>query len=130
MFKKRDKKGTILMENIIFLILNLLFLMILVLFLIRQGQGAIVLEQAYAKHIALVIDSAKPVMLIKLNMEKGKKLAEENGLDFDDVVRIDGNLVTVKLSEKGGYTYSFFNDVDVGPYSEGDFYILTINENK
>ena len=116
------------MENIIFIILNLLFLTILILFLFKQGQGAVVLEQSYAKHIALVIDSAKPVMLIKINMDKGKELAEDNGVNFEEVVRINGNVVTVKLSEKGGYSYSFFNDVDVGEYPEGEFYVFTINE--
>ena len=128
MIKKRDKRAKILMENIIFIILNLLFLTILILFLFKQGQGAVVLEQSYAKHIALVIDSAKPVMLIKINMDKGKELAEDNGVNFEEVVRINGNVVTVKLSEKGGYSYSFFNDVDVGEYPEGEFYVFTINE--
>jgi hypothetical protein len=61
----------------------------------------------------MLIDSANPVMVIKLDMEKGRKLAENNELDFNDVVKITENVVRVKLSEKGGYTYSFFNDVTV-----------------
>jgi len=130
------KKGTILVENIIFIILNLLFLTVLVLFLVKQGSGAIVLEQAYSKQIAMLADSAKPIMLIKMDMDKGKTIAEKNGINFNDVVKIDGNIVTVKLSEKGGYSYAFFNDVDVGHYAEKDdktgkytgIYILTINK--
>jgi len=117
MFKKRGKSGKILMENVIFIILNVLFLMLLVLFLLRQGQGAVFLEQSYAKQIALSIDSAKPGMNIVLDMSKGKELAEKKGIDFKDIVKINGNVVTVKLSEEGGYSYSFFNDVNVGkPY--------------
>ena len=116
--KKRGKSGKILMENIIFIILNLVFLMILILFLLKQGQGAIVLEQTYAKQIALFIDSAKPGMVITLNMEKGIKLAEKEGLDFDEVVKINNNIVMVRLSPKGGYSYSFFNDVNVSAYPE------------
>jgi hypothetical protein len=114
------KKGTILVENIVFIILNLLFLSILVLFLVRQGSGAILLEQTYSKQIAMVIDSAKPDMIIKMDMYKGKKLAEKNGLDFNDAVKIEENTVIVKLSKKGGYSYSFFNDVDVSPYAAKD----------
>ena len=103
------------MENIVFIILNLLFLTIIVLFLLKQGSGAIVLEQTYSKQIAMLVDSSKPGMIIKIDMEKGQKLAEENKIDFKDVVRISDNTVRVKLTSqvKGGYTYSFFNDVNV-----------------
>ena len=58
------KKGSILTGNIIFILLNLLFLSILILFLIKQGEGAIVLEESYAKQIALLIDSAKTESVI------------------------------------------------------------------
>ncbi|GAJ02310.1 unnamed protein product [marine sediment metagenome] len=51
------KRGTILAENIIFITLNILFLVILILFIWKQGAGAIVLEQSYAKQIALLVDS-------------------------------------------------------------------------
>jgi len=107
------------MENVIFIILNILFLAILILFLLKQGQGAVLLEQSYAKQIVLLIDSAKPGMIIILDMSKAKDLAEKNGLEFKDIVTKTDNIITVKLSEKGGYSYSFFNDVDVGnPYPD------------
>jgi hypothetical protein len=118
MKKEVSKKGAILMENLIFIILNMVFLAILILFLLRQGQGAVLLEQSYAKQIALLIDSAKPGMTIALDMEKAKKLSEKNNIEFKDVVSINNNVVMVKLSEKGGYTYSFFNDVDVNAYPD------------
>ncbi len=123
------KRGTILVENIIFIILNLLFLSILVLFLVKQGSGAVLLEQSYAKQIALLIDSGEPGMTLKINMEKAKKLSEKNGINFEEVVKIDENLVTIKLSEGSGYSYSFFNDVEVAPpYTDGEFYILNIDK--
>jgi hypothetical protein len=129
------KKGTLLIENVIYIILNGVFLFALALFLIKQGSGAIVLEQAYSKEIALITDSAQPLMLIKINMEKGKKIAEENGIDFKDVVKIEGNIVSVKLTNNGGYSYSFFNDVDAKVYPEVNaqneytgMYVLTIND--
>ncbi|MFH1503545.1 MAG: hypothetical protein ABIE36_02720 [Candidatus Diapherotrites archaeon] len=129
------KKGTILIENVVFIILNLIFLSVLVLFLLRQGSGAIVLEQIYAKEIAMIGDSAKPVMMIKIDMSKGKKLVDGNGVDFSKIVKINENIVEVKLTSKGGYRYAFFNNIDLTAYAERDdkneytgMYVLTINE--
>jgi len=131
----KNKRGDILVENVIFIVLNIIFVSILILFLFRQGSGAGLLEQTYSKQIALMIDSAKPVMEIKLNMEKTKKIAEENKFDFKDVVSITGNVVNIKLSQKGGYEYSFFNDVEVKAFPETDskneytgVYVFTINK--
>ena len=128
----KNKRGVLLVENIIFLILNILFISILLLFLFRQGSGAIVLEQSYAKNIALLIDSSKPVTEMILNMKEGFILAEKNGLQREDIVKIDSNrnIVTVRLSDKGGYEYSFFNDVDVTAYPDifpENNYVIKIN---
>ncbi len=127
---EKNRRGTILIENVIFIVLNILFLMILILFLYRQGSGAIVLEQSYAKNIALLIDSAKPVTEVKLNMEDAFSLAEKNGVKPEDIVKINENVITIKLSDKGGYQYSFFNDVDATAYpdvSPNENYIIKIN---
>lgn len=100
------------------------------LFLFRQGSGAIVLEQSYAKNIALLIDSSRPVTEMKLNMKEGFNLAEANGINAEDIVKINGNIVTVKLSGQGGYDYSFFNNVDVTVYPDiypEKNYVIKIN---
>jgi len=126
----KNNRGTILIENVVFLILNILFLTILILFLYKQGSGAIVLEQSYAKNIVLLIDAGKPIMEMKLNMEDAINLAEKNGLKREEIVKITGNTVTVKLSSNGGYSYSFFKDVDVTAYpdiSTEKNYIININ---
>ena len=122
MTRRVKKKGTILVENIVFIILNLLFLVVLVLFLVKQGSGAVVLEQTYSKQIAMIADLAKPGMIIKMDMTRGKTLADSNGFNFNEVVRISDNAVRVKLSSsvKAGYTYSFFNDVNVLPQALKD----------
>ena len=123
------KRGNILVENIIFIILNLIFLTILVLFLFSKISGAAVLEEKYAKQIALIIDSAEPVMEINLDVGEMIKEAKDNSWELNNVITINDNLVTVKLRKKGGYSYSFFNNVDVMPYyAGGDRYILTVNE--
>jgi hypothetical protein len=128
------KRGTILLENIIFIILNLLFISILILFIYLKSENAAVLEEVYAKQIALIIDSAKPGMIINLDMEKAIETAKkELGEDrIKEIVSIDNNIVTVKLREKGGYEYSFFNNVDVNAYPDtnGKDYVIVINELK
>jgi len=131
MIKRRNKKANILTENIIFIILNLVFLTILLLFLFSKMQSVAVLEEQYAKQIALIIDSSKPVMDIRLNMEKAFNKKEE-GWDIKNIVTIDENkkIVTVKLRERGGYSYSFFNDVDVTVYPDinnSRDYVIKIN---
>ncbi len=124
-----DKRGNILVENIVFIILNLIFIGVLILFIIKQGSGAVVLEQSYAKQIALLIDSAKPGMKISLNMKNALALAEKNNV-LDKMVLIDKNIITVSLSEKGGYSYSSFNGVEVTSYRDQvnpDLYIFVVN---
>ncbi len=121
------KRGQILVENIIFIVLNLIFLSILILFLYSKTGGEAILEEKYSKQIALLIDSAKPGMEIHLNMEDAIEKAEENNWDKNKIVLISGNTVTVQLREKGGNFYSFFNDVTVSrPYSDGEEYIFLI----
>lgn len=107
------KRANILIENVIFIILNVVFLGILILFIFKQGVGVVVLEQSYAKQIALLIDSAKPGMVITLDMIDAIEEADKEAWNHNDIVNIQGNIVTVKLSEKGGHSYSFFNDVEV-----------------
>lgn len=112
--KKIGKKGNILTENIIFIVLNLVFITILLLFLFSKTGDASILEEKYAKQIALLIDAAEPVMTIHLNMEDGIKIAEKENFPSSEIVKITGNMVTVKFREKdSGYSYSFFNDVGV-----------------
>jgi len=125
-----NKKGNILTENIIFIILNLVFISILFLFLYQQGQGAIILEESYSKQIALLLDNAKPGMIIKLNLDKGIELAEKNKLDTDKIVAISDNTVNVQLSEKGGYNYHFFTDYKIDYYRSGNYYYFVINQNE
>ncbi len=122
------KRGQILAENTIFISLNLIFLTILVLFVVsRTGTDASV-EEKYAKQIALMIDAAEPEMVIQLNMKKVIEKGKENG--WNKIVLIQGNNVTVKMREKGGFTYSFFNDVKVTAHKKEkeDGYFFSINK--
>ena len=126
--QKNHKAGKILFPTVIFIVLNIMIFGTLLIFVSRTFGGAVVYEQAYAKQIALIINEAKPVMEIKLNMEDGMKLAEKNNIDFDEIVKIENNAVIVKLSRTGGYSYSFFNDINITAYPDNEFYVFNINE--
>jgi len=131
--KNKNKKGNILTENIIFIVLNLVFITILLLFLFSKTGAASVLEEKYAKQIALLIDAAEPAMTIHLDMEDAIKIAEKENFPAGEIVKITGNIVTVKLREKGGYSYSFFNDVEANAnfdtLNKKEYYFV-ISENK
>lgn len=108
------------METIIFIVLNLLFIGGFVLFITLKSNNANSLEEYYAKEIALLIDSAKPGTIISLDMTDAFSAAEKNlGKDnLGNLITKTGNIITVKLTEKGGYSYSFFNDVNVSYYQD------------
>jgi hypothetical protein len=139
MFYKKNKKANILMENIIFIVLNLVFLSILILFLFSNIGNVAVLEEKYSKQIALIIDSSKPKMEISINMEDafeeskdewGEEKIDEVIKKYGELIVINENIVTVKLKDGKGYSYSFFNDVKADAYYAQDNkqYIITINE--
>lgn len=106
------KRGTILVENVIFIVLNLVFLSIIVLFLYSKMSDAAILEEKYAKKIALAIDAAKPGMKLTFNLHEIVDKAKDENYK-GKVVSINGNIVTVQLNEGQGYSYSFFNDVSL-----------------
>ena len=128
------KRGQILVENVVFIILNLIFLTILILFIYSKSGSEALLEEKYSKQIALIIDSAKPQTEIHLNMKDAIEKAKNKwGEDkIGKIVSISGNIVTVKLREKGENSYSFFNDVDVSVYHDNqkniEEYVIIINK--
>jgi hypothetical protein len=116
-----NKRGQILIENVVFIILNLIFITILILFVMLKSGSEATFEDKYSKQIALMIDSAKPEMIIVLNMEDAIKKAEKNNWGKNNIVSIEGNMVTVKLRDGKGASYPFFNDVNLDdPYTIKD----------
>jgi len=111
-----NRRGEVLIENVIFILLNLIFLSILVAFLLKQGSGAIIMEEAYAKQLALVVDSARPGEIIQVNMEDALKLTSESGFAFDKVLSFNNSEARVQLSSKGGYSYHYFNNVEASAF--------------
>lgn len=116
-----NRRGQILIENVVFIILNLIFISILILFVMLKSGSEATFEDKYSKQIALMIDSAKPGTIIILNMEDAIEKAEKNNWGKDNIVSIEGNKVIVKLREDGGHSYPFFNDVNLDkPYTIND----------
>jgi len=113
----RGKKGsTLLTENVIFIILNVVFIAILVVFLVSKINNVSVMEEKYSKEIALALDSALPGMMISINMSDAMNAARKNlgEKNLNETVNIQGNIVTVKLQSGKGYSYSFFNNLNLG----------------
>jgi len=132
MRSRKNKAGNILTENVIFLVLNIAYITILLLFLFTRTGEAPVLEEKYAKQIALMIDASEPIMTVSVNMEDAIKLAQKNDFPLDEIVTINDNVVTVKLyGESYGSSYSFFNDVEAHANLDTvnkKSYYLTINK--
>lgn len=106
---KKKKRGSVLAENLVFIILNLVFISILLIFITTKANSASEVEERYAKQIALMLDGAKSGSFIFI---KGEDLIDKKAESYkaEDLIKIQGNQVFVKLVEKGGYSYSFFNN--------------------
>jgi len=105
------RRGNILVENVIFIVLTLIFFSILIYFIFSRTGGASLMEEELAKQVALIIDSSKPETIIKINVEDALAKAKKENYQ-KNIISITGNTVTVKLRENGGYSYSFFNNID------------------
>ena len=111
---KKGKRGdtNILIQNVIFIVLNIAYGFILLLFVFTKTGDAAVLEEKYSKQIALLIDAAEPGMSIHLNMEDAIEKTEKKNIPANEIVKITENIVTVKLEDGVGHSYTFFNDVE------------------
>ena len=105
---KNKKAEETLTEQVIFIILNLLFFCILLAFIIRTGSSLAIQEETYSKKIALIIDSMKSGTEIHISYEAILKNSEIK--DAPIKIDKDNRKVTVKLRDKGGYTFSYFNN--------------------
>ena len=105
------KKGLFLVGTVVYLIIVIVFIAMLFAFIFRQSSNTAQIEEKTAKEIALMIDAAKPNTMITIEMDEALKKNE----GIPNPIRISDNLIVVELSKRsrGGYKYSFFNDVSV-----------------
>ena len=101
-------------QTFFFVVLNIVFILAILYFATNEVKGSAVYEQGFAKEIALMIDNSRPGMLLFVDISKGKEIAEKNGYK-GELVRIDNakNQLTVQLSNKNGYTFSYFSNYNL-----------------
>lgn len=132
MMGKLGKRGdTTLLETIMFIVLNAIFFVALIVFAYMQSSGAALYEQTYAKQIGLLIDEARPMMTITLDIGKGIELAKKSGVtNLDGIVRIDESKkeVVVGLTGRGGYKFQYFSDYDVSVKVNEPVVVISIKE--
>ena len=112
-FFAKNKKGMdVLHGAIIFVVLNIIFFAVMFFFVARAGSEATIVEQRYAKRIALIIDQAKPGTNISLDLQEVYFLADKNDVDRLNTIKIDNenNEVIVQVDVGKGYKYNFFSD--------------------
>lgn len=114
MKNKRGDSNNILIENVIFFVIVTVFFVVLFLFVTRAGSQSTVVEQIYAKQIALAIDKAKPGTGVSLDISELQKHAEKNNY-YDEIINIDNenNEVSVRVVKGKGYEFEFFNDNEI-----------------
>lgn len=117
-FMLRDKNGVgMLSPEVIFIVLNLMFFTILFVAVGRTGNAETVYEEAYAKQIALIIDSAKPGTSLAIDVSELTSIAEENKFEPNIGVNCGANNVFIKITETSGYAFSYFSGFKKCDYS-------------
>jgi cbb3-type cytochrome oxidase subunit 3 len=113
MGKRMNRKGdTLVIETVVFVLFNLIFFVGMLFYIYNAGNQNSILEQTYAKQIALLIDNAKPDSTIYVNIDKLISVANSNGVRPENIVRIDeaNKRVIVSLVDKKGYSMQYYSD--------------------
>lgn len=113
-------------EEVIFIILNLAFFAMLLFFVIRSSSVDTILEEVYAKKIALVLDSMQPGMEVTLAAESFFKQIEQNKFN-EFPIKTENNKVFVKTSSKiSGYSFVYFSEINPTFYLDNQLKTITI----
>lgn len=129
--QKRLKRGEEeLMKNVIFLVLTIMFFSMLFYFVYSYSTGTGIYEEAYAKKIALLLDSSRPGTQIILDVKELKEIAEKNEKTTGEIVSFDENTgeVKVSLSKQSGYSFYTFSGNKVDLITKEDYLILNIGD--
>ncbi|OGJ20401.1 hypothetical protein A3K73_00105 [Candidatus Pacearchaeota archaeon RBG_13_36_9] len=109
-----SKKGAedFLNSKVAFIVLNVIFIALMLFYLLRVQKGASLIEQTYAKQIALIIDQAKPGTSLNIDISELYSLADKNNFGREGTVKIDyaAKKVIVKVADGRGYSFNFFSN--------------------
>jgi len=109
---RTKKADSPLWETVIFIILNLIFFAAILAFVLRSSSGDAIIEENYAKTIALAIDAMKPNSQIDLDLQLLQERAARNRYE-GNIVNFDfvNNAVNVKVRNGPGYTFHYFTPI-------------------
>ena len=130
---QKYKRGNLLTENVVFIMLNLIFFGMLVGFIYLQSSSVHLQEQGTAKQIALILDVARPNTIIELNLEDFFSKSDKEGISRQNAIKIDNdlNLVVVRGSKDSFYDYHFFNDnIQVSYVINENNLVMTMEKNE
>ena len=109
----RNKRGfKILYAAVIFVILNLVFISVMFFFVARASSSVSFTEQAYARQVALLVDSAKPGTVIEMDIAELYVIASQKSVQPSITLNCDTNEVTVKLTSGRGYRFGYFSEIE------------------
>lgn len=111
----KNRKGLEILSTTVFLVLAIIVFVGLLYFSYDSASGAYNYERMRAKQIGMIIDGAKPGMTVFLEMNDEFDIAEENKMDFDEVVKVDNEKgsVSVSFDGHGGFVHEYISDYDV-----------------
>ena len=128
----KNKRGdNPLYAETIFIIATLLIFSMLFYFVYSSTSGAGIYEEAYAKEIALLLDSIKPGTSIVMDVNDSIDIANKNKKSLDSIFSIDkeGNYVKVSLRNNYGYKFKFFSNNKISMELRGSYLIITADKN-
>ncbi len=105
--KNKKAEDNLLIEQIIFWVLNLIFFTALLVFVFNAGSGTAIIEENSAKKIGLVIDNLKLGTKVTLDMPKLFDKAEKN-FYTGPIVEQKEDRIIVRAAEGEGHTFYYF----------------------
>lgn len=123
----KSKKGAaedISWPTIIYILLLMVYIGVFLFYIRDSLSGATVMEEVYAKKVALMLDDARPGTEIRMDVSEIVQLAVYNKKTIDrakiETFKIDPlkNIIIVSLgSGDGGYSYSYFSNYKIEAFN-------------
>ena len=115
----KNKRGSLLQETIIHIILIGIILVIFLMATAERANGRDVKQQVLEKQIALLIDSAEIGMTFEIKKMNINGIVENIEINNGKVfVKVDG-----LISDKG---YPYFSKYSIDAYEDGDKFVVSI----
>ena len=107
-----DKHGNLFgLNEVLFIIINLMFFGLFLFWVVNSSSGTFVLEQFYAKQIALLVDSSEPNTVVGLDITDYYEIVEEEKFNLENRFVVGDGKVTVRLTDAQSYSYPCFSDL-------------------